>query len=99
MLARDRYGIKPLDYVRRTLFHSDARIIAFLDRKRVQAPIAEHLEGKTNRRLLIWLLLYLEEWCRLFLERAAWREPPAGIRERLDDRATLPSRQTMKTDT
>jgi len=57
-----------IDFVRRTLFNNHARIYDFLDRKAVQALITEHLEGHRNRRLLIWSLLYLEEWCRQFLD-------------------------------
>lgn len=57
-----------MDFVRRKLFDNNARIYDWLDRKTVQALVTEHLEGKQNRRLLIWSLLYLEEWARQFLE-------------------------------
>jgi asparagine synthase (glutamine-hydrolysing) len=57
-----------IDFVRRTLFNNNARIYDFLDRMAVQALVTEHLEGRRNRRLLIWSLLYLEEWCRQFLD-------------------------------
>jgi asparagine synthase (glutamine-hydrolysing) len=33
----------------------------------VQPLIAEHLEGRENRRLLLWSLLGFEQWCRIFL--------------------------------
>ncbi len=56
-----------MDYVRRRLFESDARIYEFMDRQSVQDLVSEHLEGKENRRLLIWSLLNLEEWCETFL--------------------------------
>lgn len=55
-----------IDYVRRTLMTNDARIFDMLDRKTVHTLIGEHLEGKANRRLLVWSLLWLEEWCRVF---------------------------------
>ena len=35
----------------------------YLDAKTVQRLVGEHLEGKHNRRLLIWSLLNLECWC------------------------------------
>ncbi len=55
-----------IDYVRRRLY-GDALIYEFLDRATVRALVDEHLEGRANRRLLIWSLLSLEEWCRTFL--------------------------------
>jgi asparagine synthase (glutamine-hydrolysing) len=57
-----------IDYVRRTLYDGRARIYEFLDRQAVQALVNEHLEGKQNRRLLIWSLLSLEKWCEAFLD-------------------------------
>ncbi len=61
-----------IDYVRRTLYANNARIYDYLDRGAVHALVDEHLEGKQNRRLLIWSLLNLEQWCRIFLDG----EPP-----------------------
>jgi asparagine synthase (glutamine-hydrolysing) len=56
-----------IDYVRATLLNGNARLYEFLDRDAVAALVGEHLEGRQNRRLLIWSLVYLEEWCRIFL--------------------------------
>jgi asparagine synthase (glutamine-hydrolysing) len=56
-----------IDYVRRTLDSNDARIWSFLDQDSVRALVSEHLDGKQNRRLLIWSLLNVEEWCRQYL--------------------------------
>jgi asparagine synthase (glutamine-hydrolysing) len=56
-----------IDYVRRCLLGKHARIYEFLDRKVIQRLINEHLEGRENRRLLIWSLLNVEEWCNKFL--------------------------------
>jgi asparagine synthase (glutamine-hydrolysing) len=55
-----------IDYVKRTLFGRDARIYEFLDRAAVRQLVDDHLEGRNNRRLLIWSLLNLEQWCRTF---------------------------------
>lgn len=60
-----------IEYVRRTLMGKDARIFSYLDRTAVQTLIAEHLEGRENRRLLIWSLLSLEEWLKQ-LEAGQW---------------------------
>ncbi|HXQ52138.1 MAG TPA: asparagine synthase (glutamine-hydrolyzing) [Stellaceae bacterium] len=56
-----------IDYVRAKLIDGHARIYEFLDRDAVVALVNQHLEGQQNRRLLIWSLVYLEEWCRIFL--------------------------------
>jgi asparagine synthase (glutamine-hydrolysing) len=55
-----------IDYVRRELFNSHASIYDYLDRKAVQGMINEHLEGRRNRRLLIWSLLNFEWWLRKY---------------------------------
>ena len=57
-----------IEYVRHLLLEEDARLYDYLDREEVQAMIKEHIEGKSNRRLLIWSLLNFEWWCRKFLD-------------------------------
>jgi asparagine synthase (glutamine-hydrolysing) len=49
-----------IDYVKKSLYGNNARIYEFLDRNTVKSLLDEHLEGKHNRRLLIWSLLNLE---------------------------------------
>jgi asparagine synthase (glutamine-hydrolysing) len=56
-----------LDYVRRVVHDDDARMFEFLDAATVRRLVDEHLEGKENRRLLLWSLLSFEQWCRIFL--------------------------------
>ena len=56
-----------IDYVRHKIYQGHPRIYEFLDRDAVQSLTNEHLEGKQNRRLLIWSLLSLENWCEQFL--------------------------------
>ena len=56
-----------LDYVRRVLFRDDAAIYEFLRPETVQALVEDHLQGRENRRLLLWSLLSLEQWFRIFL--------------------------------
>jgi len=56
-----------IDYVRGRLLASNARIYDYLDRHAVEALLHEHLEGKANRRLLVWSLLYLEEFMTCFI--------------------------------
>lgn len=57
-----------IDYVREKLLNSNANIYDFMSFKDVKTLINEHLEGKVNRRLLIWSLLNFEEWCQVFLK-------------------------------
>jgi len=56
-----------IDYVRRRLMSSEAKIYSFLDRESVQGLIQEHLNGEQNRRLLIWSLLNVEQWIESYL--------------------------------
>ncbi|MBL8344036.1 MAG: asparagine synthase (glutamine-hydrolyzing) [Rubrivivax sp.] len=51
-----------IEYVRKQLMGSSARIYEFLDRRATQALVSEHLAGEQNRRLLIWSLLSVEAW-------------------------------------
>ena len=50
-----------IEYVKRRLFSNTARIYDLVDRKTVRSLVDEHLEGRENRRLLIWSLLNLEQ--------------------------------------
>jgi asparagine synthase (glutamine-hydrolysing) len=56
-----------IDYVRRRLLSPSAKIYNYLDRKAVEGLLTEHLNGESNRRLLMWSLLYLEEFMQCFM--------------------------------
>ena len=56
-----------IDYVRRVVFDDRARIYDYLDRSAVRELVMDHLQGRENRRLLIWSLLSLERFCEVFL--------------------------------
>jgi len=58
-----------LDYVRSQLYNPHARIYDYMDPAAVQELVDEHLAGKTNRRLLIWSLLNVEQWLRLYFSQ------------------------------
>jgi asparagine synthase (glutamine-hydrolysing) len=51
-----------IDYVKRQLLNSQAKIYEVLDRQAVVPLIEQHLMGEQNRRLLIWSLLNIEAW-------------------------------------
>ena len=61
-----------IDYVKRRLLGPNAAIFNYLDRKTVHALIEDHLEGRENRRLLIWSLLNVEEWLDTFRD-GGWK--------------------------
>jgi asparagine synthase (glutamine-hydrolysing) len=56
-----------IEYVHRALLRPDARLYEWLDAGTVRALVDDHLSGRENRRLLIWSLLCLEQWCQTFL--------------------------------
>lgn len=56
-----------IDYVRSLLLNPRAPLYDYLDYKTVHAMVSTHLEGRENRRLLIWSLIYLASWCGQFL--------------------------------
>jgi asparagine synthase (glutamine-hydrolysing) len=56
-----------IGYVKRKLYDPKAKINAYLDPDLMRNMVDEHLEGRENRRLLIWSLLSLEKWCEGFL--------------------------------
>jgi asparagine synthase (glutamine-hydrolysing) len=55
-----------IDYVNRKICHDNAKIYQYMDRKAVQKLIDDHLDGRENRRLLIWSLINTEKWCECF---------------------------------
>ncbi len=50
-----------IDFVKETLMTDNAKIYEYLDKDSLQSLISEHLNGKENRRLLIWSLLNVEK--------------------------------------
>lgn len=51
-----------ISYVADTLIKRNARLYDYLDKNAVRSLVLEHLEGKKNRRLLIWSLINMENW-------------------------------------
>lgn len=56
-----------IEYVRRKLLNSNALVYDFFDYNIIANLISEHMNGKNNRRLLIWSLLNFEEWLNIFI--------------------------------
>jgi asparagine synthase (glutamine-hydrolysing) len=59
-----------IDFIERELLCRDATMYEFLNPNAVRVLVREHIEGKANRRLLLWSLLSFEQWCRTFLRGA-----------------------------
>lgn len=57
-----------IDFVRERLLDRKARIFDVLDHGATIELVNEHLEGRSNHRLLIWSLLNADEWMRQVLQ-------------------------------
>jgi len=55
-----------IDFVKRKLLSENAKIYKYFDKEIIKLLIAEHLEGKENRRLFVWSLLNFEEWEKIY---------------------------------
>jgi asparagine synthase (glutamine-hydrolysing) len=55
-----------IDFVKRVIFNPRALLYEFLDPSEVRQLVTEHIEGITNRRLLIWSLLNFEFWLKQY---------------------------------
>jgi asparagine synthase (glutamine-hydrolysing) len=67
-----------IDYIDRLLRDPRARIYEFLEPGFVGAALDEHMGARVNRRLMIWSLLSLEWWCRVFLDGDVPTERPVA---------------------
>jgi len=56
-----------INYVKKLLLADNSHIYSYLDKESIQKLVREHLEGNTNRRLLIWSLLNFEWWLKKYL--------------------------------
>ena len=59
-----------IDFVREKLNDDNSEIYNYLNKDILRTLINQHLEGYSNKRLLIWSFLYVNEWIRqnLFLK-------------------------------
>jgi asparagine synthase (glutamine-hydrolysing) len=60
-----------IDLVKRIIFNKRSSLYEFMDAGAVQELVTEHIEGRTNRRLLIWSLLNFEFWINQYLRSGA----------------------------
>jgi asparagine synthase (glutamine-hydrolysing) len=59
-----------IDYVRKVALNDESAMYEYLNPAVVRRLVDDHLEGRENRRLLLWSLLTIEHWCRTFLDGA-----------------------------
>jgi asparagine synthase (glutamine-hydrolysing) len=57
------------DYVKELLLNGSTASSEFIDPKYIQKIVDQHINHKTNHRLLIWSLMNFEWWCRIFLNK------------------------------
>lgn len=55
-----------IEFIRKKIFHKDARIYQYFDPQAVEEFINQHFRGEKNKRLLIWSLLNFEYWCQQY---------------------------------
>ena len=60
-----------IDYVRQVVHNDDSAMYEYLNPTVVRRLVDDHLEGRENRRLLLWSLLTVEHWCQTFLNGSA----------------------------
>jgi asparagine synthase (glutamine-hydrolysing) len=70
-----------IELVRRKLLNPDARIYSVFDKPTVQKLVNDHLEGRENRRLLIWSFLQVEGWLETFMADASATKDTASAAE------------------
>lgn len=54
-------------YLQNLLLNKNTKISQYLNASIIKDLINEHFDGNHNRRLLIWSLISLENWCQVFM--------------------------------
>jgi asparagine synthase (glutamine-hydrolysing) len=60
-----------IEFVKHRLLNTNAHIYKWVDPQTIRELVNEHLDGKQNRRLLIWSLLNLDTYMEQVLEGRA----------------------------
>jgi asparagine synthase (glutamine-hydrolysing) len=55
-----------IDFVKQKLMNNNAKIFELMDRDSVHQLVNEHIDGKKNKRLLIWSLLNMNEFIETY---------------------------------
>ena len=54
------------EFINDIILNNNAKIYNYMDKKIISKLIQEHVNGKINRRLLLWSLLYFETYLKIF---------------------------------
>ena len=57
-----------IDFVKKIIFDDNAKIYNYLNKETIQNLVLQHLNGRENKRLLIWSLLNIETYLLSFTE-------------------------------
>lgn len=55
-----------IEYIKNKLLNADKKIYQWFDFSAVEFILQQHMQGLENKRLFIWSLLNIEEWCSQF---------------------------------
>lgn len=56
-----------LAFVNKTITDKSARLTTLFDQETMTGLLDQHLEGRKNRRLLIWSMINLEQWMKAYI--------------------------------
>lgn len=59
-----------IDYVRSVIDNSNSLIYQYMDKKMVQDMFNKHITGEENKRLLIWSIINMEIWLKLYMNKS-----------------------------
>lgn len=57
-----------IDFVKRSILDKNSAIYHYMNYEHTAKLVNEHLDGKSNRRLLIWSLINFDYWCKQYLK-------------------------------
>ena len=57
-----------ISFVEKVIYDKRSKIYEFMDQKTIMNLVGEHIEGKCNRRLLIWSLLNFEQFLESYID-------------------------------
>lgn len=53
-----------IDFVKKIIYSKSSPLYQFMDYDYTTSLVSDHMNGKVNRRLLIWSLLYVDSWMK-----------------------------------
>ena len=75
----------------RLLLSDRARDRGFLNNTFVECLLRDHLEGRTNYRIQLFILASLEIWFRVFIDGSRLEYPQESVEDLLEDKSGVPT--------